>query len=99
MHYARTAAVLFLLTLSLAAQDPVPAPQQPAPQNPGPSGPQNPGEVTSARQRRESSVTLAFPGGTLATFVSALRTAEPGTSIVVAPRAADAVIPPMDLRG
>ena len=102
MHYARTAAVLFLMTLSLPAQDPVPAPQNPAPQNPGPSGPQNAGPqgpFEPNRQRRESSVTLAFPGGTLATLVTALRTAEPNTNIVVAPRAGDAVIPPMDLRG
>ena len=101
MHYARTAAVLFLLTLGLPAQDPpVPAPQSPAPQNAGPSGPQNQGEVGPGRLKRESVVTLAFPGGTLATLVTALRAAEPNnTNIVVAPRAADALIPPMDLRG
>lgn len=44
-------------------------------------------------------VTLAFAGGTLAEFCAQLRHIEPRANIVVAPLAADAKLPPMDLRG
>ncbi len=44
-------------------------------------------------------VTMTFPGGTLAKFVSAVRAVEPNANIVMATRAAEAMVPPMELRG
>jgi hypothetical protein len=44
-------------------------------------------------------VTLAFPGGTLGEFVGQIRAAEPVANIVLAPGAAAARLPAIDLRG
>jgi hypothetical protein len=44
-------------------------------------------------------VTLAFPGGTLGEFVGQIRAAEPVANIVLAPAAAAARLPAIDLRG
>lgn len=44
-------------------------------------------------------LTMAFPGGTMAHFVAALRRVEPNANIVMATRAAEALVPPMELRG
>ena len=43
-------------------------------------------------------VTLQFEGGTLATFVREVRGAQPKANIVVAGKAAEAMLPPIDLR-
>jgi hypothetical protein len=44
-------------------------------------------------------VTMAFAGGTLAQFVAAVRAVEPNANIVMATRAAEALVPRMELRG
>lgn len=74
---------LLLSTLPAVAQDPTGS-APPAAKAPAPA------PVT---------VTLAFAGGTLAEFCAQLRSFEPRANIVVAPLAADAKLPPMELRG
>ncbi len=59
-------------------------------QNPAPPRPAAPAPVT---------VTLTFSGGTLEKFVREVRLVQPKANIVVAARAAEAVLPPIDLRG
>lgn len=100
---------VLLLHLCAAAQDPAPAPrpQEPAPrpqapdarpvgrEYPGPAAP-GPKSVGSAAPVL---VTMSFPGGTLADFCDAIRAKEPRANIVLAPLAAGARLPAMDLRG
>ncbi|MBL8728723.1 MAG: hypothetical protein JNM25_09860 [Planctomycetes bacterium] len=57
---------------------------------------------TPGRSREKESpvvVSMTFPGGTLAQFVAAVRGAEPNANIVMATRAAEARVPPLELRG
>lgn len=78
----RTIALACLFPLSALAQDPTAAP--PA--------------ATKAVGTPPVTVTLAFGGGTLADFCAQIRQKEPRANIVVAPLAAGAKLPAMDLR-
>lgn len=94
-------AVSFVLLLSAVpalAQDPEPAAPAPKPSAfpaaaPAPTRPAPPAADGAA------SVSLAFTGGTLAEFCDQLRSLEFRPNIVVAPLAADAKLPAMQLRG
>lgn len=83
MPNARCLAVLSLLSLCLPAQEPVPPEPTPA---------------RRAARAEPVGVTLTFPGGSLAAFVQAVRRAVPNANIVMATRAAEAMVPPMELR-
>jgi hypothetical protein len=76
-------------------------PQEPAPS----SRPQEPDPKLAAAKSGNVGqpvpvvVTLSFPGGSLADFCNAIRAKEPRANIVVAPLAAGAKLPAMELRG
>jgi hypothetical protein len=53
----------------------------------------------SAPAQQFLTVTMAFPGGTFGDFCAHIRAREPKANIVLAAVAAEATLPPMDLRG
>lgn len=57
-----------------------------------------PGQDAPQSQPRVETISVDFSGGTLADFVAAVRAAGAGINIVVSPRAADVVLPPMKLQ-
>lgn len=54
--------------------------------------------IAAATRPAPITVTLQFGGGTMSKFVRAVREAQPKANIVVAAKAADVMLPPIDLR-
>lgn len=82
------------LTAQGAGHSPQP-PGAPQPQSP----PKPPAAPAPAPAQQFLTVTMAFPGGTFGDFCAHIRAREPKANIVLAAVAAEATLPPMDLRG
>lgn len=97
-HHRVLPVVVAVLTLTLALAAPLASLRGQEPPAPAPE----PTSVAATQERAKTpppaTVSLAFAGGTMAEFVAQLRAVAPRANILVAAAAADAVLPPIEIR-